>query len=307
MKEDFKIDFIGIGAFKSGSTWIAQCLYEHPEISFPRKNKNKELSIIDKETNFFASENKKLKRYFSYYKKGINWYIKLFPKNSTKVKGEFSVSYLSDPNAYKRIKKHFPNVKIIAVLRNPVDLTYSLYNFLKEGVHFPELKNMSFEEFLKDPTFRKESLHYHNLNKYYETFPSKNIKIIIFEDFKDNPEKGMQDLFEFLGVDASFRPNSLNKTINQSVTVRSRKLSSIAAKLISYLRKNNFHAIYEFISRNKYLYNIYRLINTRTSRYKKLTAKERMSYYSYFKDDIKQLEKLLQIKLDSWKIIINDN
>ncbi len=121
-----KIDFIGIGAAKAASTWIFTCLNEHPEIC----------SDSRKETNFFS-------RYYN-YKKGIKYYYSLFSHCSEdKIKGEFSPTYISSPQAPYLIYKHFPEVKLIACLRNPVDRAYSEYNFrvrTKSGIYIYKTK-----------------------------------------------------------------------------------------------------------------------------------------------------------------------
>lgn len=127
-----QIDFIGIGAPRSASTWLSQCLYEHPQISFPTKHSQKKLHPLDKEQNFFSQS--LFRRNYSQknrYAKGINWYLDNFDwSNTRQTRGEFSVSYLADSKAPIRIKKHFPNIKIIAILRNPVDMIYSAYHHL---------------------------------------------------------------------------------------------------------------------------------------------------------------------------------
>src|SRR5438045_5070609 len=88
-------DFIGIGAQRTGTSWIYACLYEHPEICMPRK-----------EINFFSRERN--------WTRGFEWYEQIFAEcPSRTIAGEFSTSYLSDAQAPARIKDRYPAVRLI--------------------------------------------------------------------------------------------------------------------------------------------------------------------------------------------------
>src|SRR5690606_30424745 len=103
-----KIDFIGIGASKSASSWVYQCLSEHPSICASRR---KEIRFFDNIHNF---------------KKGLVWYFSFFPeKKEGQLMGEFSPMYIELTQTAKRIKELFPDVKMIAIFRNPVERIYS--------------------------------------------------------------------------------------------------------------------------------------------------------------------------------------
>ena len=97
-------DFIGIGASKAASSWIFSCLKEHPEICVSSK---KEINFFNKPYNY----NKGIEHYKSFFKH--------CPKKS--IKGEFTPNYINSTQVPQLIHKHFPNVKIIACLRNPID------------------------------------------------------------------------------------------------------------------------------------------------------------------------------------------
>ncbi len=164
MKKD-KIDFIGIGAAKSGSSWIAACLSEHPQINVP----------ADKSLFFFNAEygNEYKKDNWTNYYKGVDWYLKHFDSmEAGKIRGEFGVSYLNDPVACKRIKKHFPETKILVTLRNPSDMVYSLYWYADSTVEIevPE----TFEKAVKEEFYLDRGKYQKHLKRYYKKFPKKN-------------------------------------------------------------------------------------------------------------------------------------
>jgi hypothetical protein len=197
-----KIDFIGIGAPRSGSTWLSQCLYEHPEIIFPNLKSDQKLHPLDKEQNFFSQA--LFRRSYSQknrYSKGINWYLNRFDwTDPNKIRGEFSVGYFADQKAPKRIKKHFPNIKLLAILRNPIEMIQSAYYHLKALVH-TKVPN-DFDQAVNQGKIKELrlnwGLYYQNLSKYFSLFPPKNINITLLDDVKKSPQKKIQKIYTFL-------------------------------------------------------------------------------------------------------------
>jgi len=117
--------FLIIGAAKSGTTSLWHYLRQHPQIFLTRH----------KEPNFFILEGLELppfsgpaapeilyKKIYKYSVTDIDSYRTLFQEVSQeKAIGEASVPYLYFPQAADRIKKYIPDVKMIVVLRNPID------------------------------------------------------------------------------------------------------------------------------------------------------------------------------------------
>jgi len=169
-KKDFKIDFIGIGAKKCATTWIYECLKEHPQICMS----------VPKETNYFGFN----------YKKGLKWYESCFQYcEIDQVKGEFSPAYIIDLESVERIKKHNPSAKLIVSLRNPIERMYSIYLHNKDTGCCGFL---SFSEFAKRSTGTNRSLiemslYYKYLKEFYSNFDKENILILIYEDIKKDP------------------------------------------------------------------------------------------------------------------------
>ena len=116
-------DYIIIGAQKGGTTSLHRYLTRHPDVGVS----------LRKEIHFFSSS----------YDQGLDWYLAHFPEpGEFAVVGEASTSYLSDPEVPERVRRAVPNVKLIALLRNPVDRAYSQYQMnVRKGV-----ETLSFEE-----------------------------------------------------------------------------------------------------------------------------------------------------------------
>ena len=109
-------DFIGIGVPKSGSTWFMRVLSQHPNI-FTTAKKEPHIFIID-----------------DTYRKDLINYYKLYKKAKPHEKaGEFSTIYINfAEKSSHRIKKHFPNVKLICILRDPLERAISHDRWLKQ-------------------------------------------------------------------------------------------------------------------------------------------------------------------------------
>ena len=130
-------DFICIGVQRAGTTWLYECLKEHPEIFVPET----------KELHFFNDN----------YEKGMTFYSDFFnDANSTKqVIGELTPNYYHDFTALERISQSLPNVKIIFILREPVARAYSHYQLSLTN----QCKGMSFDDALdKRPIIKELSM-----------------------------------------------------------------------------------------------------------------------------------------------------
>ena len=211
------IDFIGIGAQKSGTSWIYACLYEHPQVCAPIK-----------EIHFFSR---------SRFGKGKDWYEHHFRscKENT-IKGEFSTSYLYSKKGARHISSMYPDAKIVAVLRNPVDRAYSQYrNAIKAG----EIRNsVTFREFVEnDKTAIGQGLYSIQLQKYFDRFEKKNILVLIYEDSKNSPEDFIKRVYSFLGIDTAHIPNSLYARINVARTPHLVAVDRVMHRTAEFLRK----------------------------------------------------------------------
>ena len=113
--------FIVIGAMKCGTNSLHRYLKLHPQICMSST----------KEPNYFVEEKN--------YAEGIDWYQSLF-KDSTKALGECSTNYSKRPffqGVAQRIQAVLPDVKLIYLLRDPVERIISHYrhNFAEGSTH----------------------------------------------------------------------------------------------------------------------------------------------------------------------------
>jgi len=201
-------DFIIIGTQKGGTTSLFYYLMQHPELTMSHK----------KEIYFFNL----------FFDKGLAWYKSHFPfRANTKITGEATPSYIYHPKAAGRVKSILPDVKLIVLLRNPIDRAYSGYAMgLRRKTDTADTFEIAIErelEALKNQnntdeyTFEKHELYYLERGKYYsqllpwlEHFPSEQLLFIKSENFFQNPEKELIKVYEYLNI-STILPKDLSK------------------------------------------------------------------------------------------------
>lgn len=200
-----QIDFIGIGAPKAATTWLCDCLNEHPSIFIP----------AEKELQFFGPIDKFYLDYtHNTYSKGLDWYLSHFRHHDGGhlVQGEFTPWYLYSEDIARNIKKHFPDVKIITVLRNPTERLYSMYLHVKSRHVLPSL-----EELIDNsPGFLNQGKYIDHLRTYAQHFAPEQMLNILYDDICSTPDTTIREVYSFLGVDTDYVPNTLTKRTNET-------------------------------------------------------------------------------------------
>lgn len=269
-------DFVCIGAQRSGTSWLFQCFKEHPEIYMP----GKELHFFDQ-----------------HFENGIEWYKGLFKKKAeTKIIcGEMTPDYLFDNQALERLYQNFPAAKIIVILREPFDRAYSAVGLLKEHGYSTE---DSFNDVIrKEKYIVSQSLYFNQLKRLYGLYPSKQIKIYLFEEIKDNPLRLLSDAFKYVGVESSFIPNGYDMKHNVSGLPYTWRFLNLT-KIQNYL---NSHKIGQQLLKVKRL-TVFKILKQRLmahdSNLKSIHCSAELKLL--FEEDVKKTEKLTGLDLSNW-------
>ncbi len=283
----FKIDFIGIGETKSATSWIFDCLIEHPQVC----------KISPKEIHFFDRN----------YQYGMDWYKNFFQHCSKdKLKGEFTPSYLSHKKALIRIKKNFPKAKLIICLRNQLDRMISRYYYNQSRGKMR--RSVSIEDFVKKSDLRNY-LYYQNIKELFDLFPKEQILILIYDDIKKDKKAFVKKIYHFLNIDTKFVPKGLYLKKNETVS-----------KKIKIIRLNNYLWRMRSLVRSlKYRDSIIRILKAiginylakiifRWNRKKKFSIVEKKyppeeeikRIKNFYKKDIEKLERIINRDLSEW-------
>ncbi len=177
-------DFLIIGACKAGTTTLWAYLRSHMRIFL----------LEPKEPSFFQRKER--------YDKGIDWYKALFADaRPGQICGEASTTYSRWPHLAdvpSRIAQAAPKVKLIYMMRHPVDRTYSHYcQHMRNPV-----PRLTFEEALQsDRDYIDTSLYMMQIKKFLEHFPRDSLLPILLDDLSDDPRATLETVQRFLGLD----------------------------------------------------------------------------------------------------------
>jgi hypothetical protein len=297
------IDFIGVGAARCSTTWLYECLREHPEICMSKK---KELHFFDNDNNFH---------------KGINYYRNFFsPCLGERKLGEITPRYMLYAEAMKRIKKEFPKLKLIISLRDPVDRALSQYKYFRFNKKKEPISDI---EYAFDGDYKEDyvtkSLYYSQVKKTIELFGADQVLIIFDFEIQRCPELIIKKIFKFLDVDTSYVPKNIKERVNYS-QVGFYEPAYIWAKLNQFQKQSTRQvcgknygvdrcpSFLKPLLRNIVSYKIVNKINVvldenvpkKTGAVFDKELKKKL-HDKYFKNDICDLEHLIHTSLDEWK------
>ena len=265
-------NFIMIGAPRAGTTWTIKNLSLHPEIFIPK----------EKEVHFFDLN----------YEKGIEYYKSRFEAAKGELAiGEKTPEYLYVKKVPALMKRHLPDIKLIVILRNPVDRLYSRY--WNSKAKYSANINLSFEEKIKKkPVFIEESFYYDHLVRYFQYYPKDRFLILFFEDLLSQPYDFLKNIYKFLNVDKTFISPlvayKLNTAKSKKYLAKSRVLWKVQRGMMR-LGMYKLSSIVEEINKNEYPQ-----MNLET---KKWLVNE------VYKEQNHKLEKLLGRDLSAWNHI----
>lgn len=192
-------DYMIIGETKCGTTSFYNYLIKHPKIIDTYGNGDQlDPTYSTKEIRFFDR----------YYAKGLDWYKRCFPDTKPdEITGEATPMYMYRATALHRIHKVLPDIKLIVMLRNPVDRLYSNFQHAYKWIPGWKQKYSSFESFLNsahdvDYYMIEKGLYYYTLLKWFRLFPRRQFHIFSLEEMMSNPQAAYTRTLKFLGVEA---------------------------------------------------------------------------------------------------------
>jgi len=281
-------NFMMIGVAKAGTTSVSRYLDQHPQI----------FMCPIKATNFFGYEDARDWRWTDEGEPPLlrNFPVRTFEAYQAQFAGapaaiaigEVSPQYFRCPTAAQRIHECIPNVKLLASLRNPVDRAFS--GFLMRTRRGEAVKG-SYKELTAQSSHVKEGFYYRRLKRYLDLFPRDQMKIYLFEEFKKDPAKIVDDLYEFLGVDRNV-PVDTSVRHNPAAIPKIRLLNRLFySPTLIRMAKSMFPNLKGTLKR-------IRQLNLGTA--PKLPADLRTELLNLYREDILKLEELLGRDLSIW-------
>ena len=190
------VEFIVMGVQRGGTTSLSMNISKHPDIYM---NNNKDPTIS--EVHFFDIN----------WQKGIDWYRKQFNYNYNCV-GEKTPSLIFLPYTFPLIQSVNPFVKIILILRNPVERAYSAWKLntknknehrtFEEAIAYElkHLKHINKTFFTIGNQYITRGFYYKQLKELLKWFPKQNIIVLISEKVKKNMNNAYNEIYQFLNL-----------------------------------------------------------------------------------------------------------
>ncbi len=293
-------NFLIVGASKSGTSSIYHYLRQHPDIF---------LSDIQKEGRYFSQMAGNFngpgdKHIDKSITKNVEDYSSLFNGyNNQKAIGDISPEYLylhekSIPLIKQTLDKE---VKIIMILRSPVERAFSSFNHYKRD----KREFLTFEEALEKEDERRQNnwiwawqyknsgLYYQQVKAFIENF--KNVKVLIFEDFNDFPNRILKEICEFIEVNPDFEFDTSYK-YNVSGDPKNAVLYKLETSrgLVNFVKKLVPKKLIVTIKKN--WSGEKQMVKTA------MNPETRKQLIDFFREDILKLQELLKRDLSRWLV-----
>jgi len=305
-----KPNFFIVGAPKCGTTSLHEYLQRHPDVFMP----------FYKEPHYFGSDLQGSR--FRQFRNNPIKYFKLFQdaRGETRI-GESSPWYLVSRRAAAEIYAYDPDAKIIIMLRNPVDMMYSMWaQFRYSGNEHIE----TFEAALAAQAERRQGkrirraahcitgLFYDDMaryceqvQRYFDAFGTENVKVIIFDDFKSDTARVYRAVLDFLDIDSYFETHfdivNPNKHVRlewlQKLIVDSGFSLMLLKDRLTYLATT--HPLMPYAYRTRAVKGVIAAY-TKYEQRSPLTPEIRRRVTREFEGEIDQLSALLNRDLSHW-------
>jgi len=259
-----------VGAMKAGTTSLFKMLSQHPEI----------LPTNRKETHFFNKN----------YDKGIAFYNSFWPEIETDTRfllestPAYSQCHIHE-NVPERIYRHYPNAKIIYIVRDRLDRIESMFRQYVNDTNDTRNINEHLPQFIVDT-----SNYYYQISRFTHVFDKKQIFLMTTESLELNPELCLSRLCDWLGVENITFQNGAIKYGDSRVTntfayqtLRKVRLLKVLSTLLSQRSK---YAIITWLSSSERI---------KESQFQ-LSSKKRQELLLYFKNDMALLKSEFNIE-----------
>ncbi len=295
-------NFLIIGAAKSGTTSLYYYLKQHPQIYASPVKEPSFFAFEGEEPTLCGPDNQRAP-VIRGLTTNLKTYQSLFDGVSSETAvGEASTWHLYSPKAPERIHHYIPDVKLIAILRHPVERAYSGFlHRVRDGLE----PISDFAQALQAEENRIQNnwgliwrythtgFYYAQLKRYFDLFDPGQIKVCLYRDYRSNPVNFCKDIFRFLDIDDTFVPDTSIK-FNVSGVPKSKKLHSFLAG--RNLIKDVLKPLLPFKWRKRIV------IGLQSSNLVKppLSPQVRQQLAEVYREDISKLQDLIRQDLSEW-------
>ncbi|MEZ4515556.1 MAG: sulfotransferase [Chloroflexota bacterium] len=273
------VDFMVIGAQKSGTTSLANQLADHPSICFCK----------EKEPGYFHQ--------VSDWRATIDSYHSLYSPEAGQLCGEASTFYTflpEWPDTHQRLFEYNPDLKLIYIMRHPVErvLSHYTHNLVRDLDTLPSDKAV-----FASPEYVNRSRYGVQIRPYLELFEREQVLLLIFEEYVRDQVGTLSQIAEFLGIDSAPFTQADTEARHKSVGEPYLKYDSVR----SFVKTPAFQRLRSAVPESIRQPIRHKLFSNTLETKPELTAETRKLLWRLLEDDVLTIEKLLDRRLDLWR------
>ena len=274
-----RVDFMVIGAQKAGTTSLAAQLAAHPQICFCK----------EKEPGYFHKTEA--------WAEGLDDYHKLYDPTPGQLCGEASTYYTFFPEfreTHKRLHDYNPSLKLIYVMRQPVDRVISHYthNRVREiDIRPPEIAVFS------DAAYVDRSRYGVQIRPYLELFGPENVMLLVFEEYTADQIAALYRIADFLGIESAPFAETDTTPLHQSVGQP--YLRSEAAR--AFTKSELFQKVRGVVPASIRQPIRHRLLSNKIEEKPYFSSEVKQALWRLLDDDVHTIEQLLGYGLNVWR------
>lgn len=270
-----RLEIVGVGPQRTGTTWLDACLREHPALCLPAETKE----------TFFLDR---------HFERGWGWHARFFERcGEDRLRTEIGTTWFDVPAAAERLRARSPACRIVVTLRDPAERSWSLYRHHRR-------KGRAGDDFRRAagriPRIVEASRYAEHLPRWLEAFGRERVHVILLDDVRARPGRVLDDLCGFLAV-APFDdpPAAARERVNPAREARSRPLARLATGASRWLRDRGLHAVADAAGRA-----LGGLVYREGGGKERLPAELRAELVAEFEPDVGYVEELLDRPLPGW-------
>ena len=269
-----------VGAQRAGTTWLDDALRRHARIYLPERRK--EIHYFDR-----------------HFARGPEWYARFFPDTDAAAAfdavGEITPRYLYDPDVPKRVRALLPHVRLVAILRDPVERCRSHHGLAVRDAG--ERRDLA-SYLAANPEVIERGLYAVQLQRYLDHFPREQLLVLIHERVLADPAAAACELAGFLGV----APDELRLDVadrardNRSYRPRFARARALALRLTQWLTDHDADGWVRRAQRA----GAGRWFGEKTTPLPPMPAELRRALRERYANDRRSLEAMLATRLTEW-------
>jgi hypothetical protein len=274
-------NFLIIGAMKAGTTSMHYYIGAHPQVFMPRAN----------DLNFFIEEMN--------WNRGWGWYEEQFAGAEGAIAiGEVSPGYSFHPvrrGVSERIAAALPQARFVYIVRHPIERMRS--QWVHRSLRGMERRSLD-QALLDDPRYLDRSRYAMQVEQYLRYFPREQLKLVVTEQLAASQETIMRDVYEFLGVDATWTGDVMERRFNRTDIKERAAIPQVRPRGLPRRTPAGIRRAYD-ATVGTLVRTLHPPSDPRTA---VLSDRVRVELEARVRDDVARLRELMPVSFDGWGI-----